>query len=212
MNQTKTLQAPYAFAPEMTDVIYFERPPGYSAARQATEVMARDSVEITWVRACRATIILLFKGQTLKKLTDWNDWYGFMSCLDDLVEETAEEMENWGIEPTSEVELAVIAYLEDTPTLGLSHTEYNRHHYHQIDRATLLHFSEAAKLGEKLTEANFPYADRKWLCSEIKHGYTKVWSSQLAPIENEKRLEHFKALANAEKRKLLDNENVDIHD
>lgn len=201
---------PHSFEPELTKAIYLEKKSGYQARGF---VIRKDDVAITWVRECETNIAILFKGRCLRQLTNFNDFYGFMTSIDGAIKEFDGILDHWKIEPTSELELVIGANLVDRPTLGFELKEYGRDYFKPLPEDELLTFTDAAKIGEEFDERSFPYDARKFI-RKIEHGLTKVWSSHLNADANKALVESFKknAKGDPKKRELLPNQELDLDD
>ncbi|MDW9481776.1 hypothetical protein GOB57_24310 [Sinorhizobium meliloti] len=181
------------YKPQPTTVIYADEQKKLGGTKVTIQ---RETVDIVWTRVSHAVAYLSFKGQVVKVLEGHYDFYGFLASSRRLAEEAPRRARAWQIEPGSELELHVLAYLEDSPTLGYAQTEYGRKYYRPIDKHVWFD-SQEAKVGEAFNFDNFPYEARRAL-ETCRHAATLVWKSSNSDEQNKAAFAAFEALANAE--------------
>jgi hypothetical protein len=187
------------FKPEATTVIYADE---QKTLTSQSTVIRREIVDLVWVRTSLAAACLSFKGQVVKKLGVHNDFYGLLSSARGRCEDAPSYARNWKIERDSELELHVVAWIEDAPTLGYARTEYGRRYYTPIAKHVWLD-SPDAKAGEAFNFDNFPFESRKGL-AVAAHTATLVWKSTWSEEENLAAFSSYEALAKAEERIVVD--------
>jgi hypothetical protein len=181
------------FKPQPTDVLYAVQEKSLAATR---EIIKRETVDIVWVRVSQAVAYLSFKGRIVKILEGSNDFYGLLTSSRREIEYAPEKAKSWGIERDSELEVHVLAYLEDSPTLGYAKTEYGRKYYTPI-RSHVWLISPDAKIGDEVNFDKIPYGARSLLGAR-QHAATLVWTSKKSDEENAAAYAAFVALARAE--------------
>ncbi|MCZ7862503.1 hypothetical protein O9X98_14105 [Agrobacterium salinitolerans] len=181
------------YKPQTTTVVYADEHKSLSGNKV---VIKRETVDIVWVRVSNSVAYLTFKGRIVKKLEGLYDFYGFLASSHAQVEEAPGRAKRWEIERDSELELHVLAYLEDRPTLGYAQTEYGRKYYRPLENHIWLD-SPDAKVGEAFNFDNFPYESRQAI-SARNHAATVVWKSSNSDEENAAAFAAFVALAKAE--------------
>ncbi|MCV9964170.1 hypothetical protein OIU34_20000 [Pararhizobium sp. BT-229] len=181
------------YKPQPTTVIYADEQKSLSGNKT---IIKRETVDIVWVRVSHSLAYLTFKGKIVKKLEGLYDFYGFLASSRTQVEEAPGRAKRWQIERDSELELHVLAYLEDSPTLGYAQTEYGRKYYKPLANPVWLD-SPDAKAGEEFSFDNFPYESRNGL-SARNHAATLVWKSSNSDEENAAAFAAFDAMAKAE--------------
>lgn len=189
------------FAPENTPVIFLSTEKRLSGNR---DTLHRDSADIVWVRVSHARSYLSFKGQVVKRLEGYYDAYHFMSSVKELVGSAPAKAKNWQIEKESELELHVVAWLEDAPTLGFEKTDYGRRYYRPIERHHVWHDVPDLEVeGASRNFKNFPYEARREL-APINHAATIVWNSSRSDDDNAEALALFEQMANAGTRSVFE--------
>lgn len=181
------------FKPQPTTVIYADEQKKLGGSKVTIQ---RETADITWVRVSHAVAYLSFKDQIVKILEGHWDFYGLLASSRRLSEEAPARARAWKIEHASELELHVLAYLEDIPTLGYAKTEYGRKYYTPIEKHVWFDSAEA-KVGEAFNFENFPYEGRQQL-EPRRHAATVVWKSSNSDEQNQAAFAAFEALANAE--------------
>lgn len=181
------------YKPQPTTVIYADEQKKLGGSKVTLQ---RETADIVWVRVSHAVAYLTFKGQVVKILEGHWDFYGFLASSRRLSEEAPRRARAWQIERESELEMHVLAYLEDSPTLGYAQTEYGRKYYKPIEKHVWLD-SPQAKVGEAFNFDNFPYEARQALETR-RHAGTLVWKSSNSDEQNEAAFAAFETLANAE--------------
>lgn len=187
------------FKPEPTVVLY---PDEQNSLTSKATVIRRETVDIVWVRTSMSSSYLSFKGKVVKKLESYNDYYGFLSSARGRCEEAPSFAKHWQIERDSELELHVVGWVEDAPTLGYEREEYRRRYYKSLAKQVWLD-SPDAKVGEAFNFDNFPFDSRKGL-GVVAHTATVVWKSSWADEENLAAFAAYEALAKAEERAVID--------
>ncbi|MBY3432828.1 hypothetical protein HFN89_01390 [Rhizobium laguerreae] len=187
------------FAPEPTAVLYADE---QKTLTKKSTVIVREYVDIVWVRTSMAASYLSFKGKVVKTLDSFNDFYGFLSSASTMFEEVPPQAARWQIERDSELELHVVGWLEDAPTVGFEKTEYGRRYYKPLAKQVWLD-SPDAKVGEPFNSDNFPFDSRKGL-GVIAHTATVVWKSSCLAEENLAAFAAYEAMAKAEERAVVD--------
>lgn len=181
------------YKPEPTTIVYADE---HKTLADSKFIVKRETVDIVWVRVSHSVAYLTFKGRIVKRLEGLYDFYGFLASSRAQVEEAPGRAKRWEIERDSELELHVLAYLEDSPTLGYAQTEYGRKYYKPITKHVWLD-SPDAKVGDEFNFDNFPYESRQGLSSR-NHASTVVWKSSNSDEENAAAFAAFEALAKAE--------------
>jgi hypothetical protein len=181
------------FKPQPITVLYADEQKKLGGSKV---VLQRETADIVWVRVSHAVAYLSFKGRVVKILEGYNDFYGFLGSSRRLVEEAPRRALSWQIDRESDLEMHVLGYLEDSPTLGYAKTEYGRKYYQPIEKHVWLDSPEA-KVGEPFGFDNFP-SDARQVLQTRQHAATLVWKSSNSDDENEKAFAAFEALANVE--------------
>jgi hypothetical protein len=198
-----TIVGHYAFDPVDTKVLYLRQQTGFMASGQ---VIDEDTVPLTWVRESHSELLILFKGRCIRHCGSYSDFYGFLTSLESALEEVSGLLYAWNIEATSELEVVVVSSLTDHPTLGW----VNYALFKVLPQATLLQYTDAAKIGQNFNQESFPHQYRKWV-EPTTHGMTKIWSSKWAAEECKLAQEKFrmKAEDNKADRKIHRCEEID---
>ncbi|MCS4088421.1 hypothetical protein [Rhizobium sp. BK176] len=187
------------FKPEPTTVLHASEK---KTLTSASTVICRETADIVWVRSSLAIAYLSFKGKVVKRLESHNDFYGFLSSARGLCNEAPSRVKHWQIERDSELELHVVGWVEDSPTVGYEKVEYGRRYYKPLAKHVWLD-SPDAKVGEAFNFDNFPFESRKGL-GVVAHTATIVWKSSWSDEENLAAFAAYEALAKAETRTVID--------
>lgn len=166
------------------------------------DFLKRDDIDITWVRVSEAITFLSFKEKIVKRIIHCHDAYNFLSSAEGLIEEAPEVAASWQIEPDSELEVRIVGWLIDIPTLGFGLEERNRKYYNPIQQRHIWRDVASVKLGEPLTFEAFPYEDRSSL-SSIEHSSTIIWRSANSQEENQRAFADYRNLAVAKERSII---------
>jgi hypothetical protein len=187
-----------AFAPETTTVLYGDEV--RSLAGNKTFVR-REVADIVWVRETGAYSFFTFKGRIVKRLEQFNDFYGLATSVSTIVKEIPGVTRRWQIERDSELEIHVVAWVIDTPTLGFELTDYGRNYYKPLPRMAWYDHPDA-KADLELNEDSFPFGKAERL-ETIRHTATVVWKSSNSEEENAAALAAYLELAKATDRKVI---------
>jgi hypothetical protein len=164
-----------------------------------TTSIRRDEVDITWVRESNAFVLLSWKGRELKRYSCYHDQGSFLSSGEERFVEAAGLAKNLEITKESELEVHVIHFLIDKPTLGFVKKEWGNDYY-QIARSSegeiIWRDNPAVEDRANFTFETFPYEDRSQI-KPIRHSPTKVWSSAWSEQECADAFAEFKKLATA---------------
>jgi hypothetical protein len=182
--------ASHVFAPVDTRVIYFREPSGFLVDARR-KVMHEDIVPIVWLREVEAFALVYFKKRCIREFSKFTDYGGLFASIENATDDAERIVEEWEIDAGSELEVIVAARMNDIPTLGYSHDEYNRKQYRALKSDALLEFSEKAQLGKSFSNETFHYDHRKWV-QPYTHGLTTIWSSFWTGTEKAEKLEAFK--------------------
>jgi hypothetical protein len=181
------------YSPTPTNVLYADEQKSLTGKKF---ILKRENVDIVWVRVSQAVAYLTFKDRHVKTLSSYHDFYGFLASVRTQIDEAPDQARSWKIEQDSELELHVLAYLEDSPTLGYEKTEYGRRYYKPID-GHVWRDSPQAKVGEEFSFETFPYEERQGL-STHRHTASVVWKSSNSNEGNAASFATFETLANAD--------------
>jgi hypothetical protein len=161
----------------------------------------KAELDITWVRESYAFMALSWKGHQVRRFSTHSDFYGFLSSAGNQFDEAPEVAESWKIQQSSELELHVIGFLQDAPTLGFSEEEYGRKYYKPAKRNEdeLWFDDESVVDGASFNFKEFPLEIRRMLRT-IDHSPTVVWNSAWQHEANIDALLRYRALATATER------------
>jgi hypothetical protein len=204
--------ASHIFDPVPTKVIYFKEQSGFIPGPRR-KVLDQDTVSLTWNRETEAQAIIHFKGRCIRELSKFSDYGGLFGSIENAIQDAKRTVEKWDVGDSAELEVLVVAWMRDRPTLGYSHEEYGRSQYHELKNDVLLEFTEDAKLGEPFSNETFHYSKRKWI-QPFSHGLTTVWSSFWTDIKKHEKLEAFKVatLDGQTNRTIYPNDEIDIRE
>lgn len=189
----------FEFPPERTKVIHAEEERKLTGS---ATIIKSEEVDLVWVRVTEAMSYLTFKGKIVKTFGHHNDFYGPLTSAKGLIEEAPALAAKWGIEKSSELELHVLAWVIDSPTLGYNRTEYGRKYYTPLGK-TVWHDTPDAKVGEPFNFDNFPYESRNGVAA-TRHSASVVWKSSASDEENAAAFASYEALAKAADRVVTD--------
>lgn len=158
----------------------------------------RAEIDITWVRESNAFTMLSWKGQQVRRSSCHNDFHGFLTSATHLVESAPGLAAKWDIQQSSELELHVIGFFNDSPTLGFSEEEYGRRYYKPAKRNgdDLWLDDDSVSDGAAFNFKEFPPEARRMLRS-VDHTPTVVWNSGWEQDANIEALLRYQKLAKA---------------
>ncbi|TLX17227.1 hypothetical protein [Rhizobium sp. MHM7A] len=158
----------------------------------------KAEIDITWVRESYAFMELSWKGHTVKRFSTHSDFYGFLTSAMTQIDNAPEIAESWDILASSELELHVVGYLRDAPSLGFAQEEYSRKYYTPAKRNgdELWYDDESVKDGASFNFKEFPMEVRRILRT-VDHSPTIVWNSAWDQGTNVDALLRYRAIATA---------------
>jgi hypothetical protein len=183
----------HSFAPVREKILFIEKHTSFSGNRFT---LHKDEIDITWVRESSAFTQLVWKGRVIDRFSNHTDFYGFLTSATSLVEEAPELAKGYEIFPTSELELHVVAFLIDTPTLGFAKENYGRKYYTPAKRngEILWYNVDDVENGASFNFKVFPPEVRR-LLNPIEHSPTVVWNSGWDDQANENAIKRYTAMA-----------------
>ena len=189
-----------AFAPEKTEVIYCSETGGrFGMGRKA--LVAKDDIEITWVRSAKAIGYLIFKGKIIKIISERWDVAGAFSAGSLLFSEASGVAKSFGIEPSDALQYQVVGFIHDAPAIGPAHKDvFGKDWYNSLEGA--YYNTTRAKIGEPFSEKSFRLDDRQ-LIKPIEHSATVIWSSKLTQVDNLALFDGFKSNAQQDARTVV---------
>ena len=183
----------HEFAPVRQKILFLDKQATFEGNRFT---LHKAEIEITWVRESNAFMMLSWKGQEVRRFSCHNDFYGFLTSAIHLVEEAPEAAAKWNIQQSSELQLHVIGFLTDAPTLGFSEEEYGRRYYKPAKRSNdeLWMDDGIVADGASFNFKEFPVETRRML-QAVAHSPTVVWNSGWDQDTNTDALLRYKTLA-----------------
>lgn len=185
----------YEFAPVREKILFLDKKTTFEGNRFT---LHKAELDITWVRESSAFMMLSWKGRQVRRFSCHNDFYGFLTSATHLIEEAPEAAERWDIQQSSELELHVVGFLHDVPTLGFSEEEYGRKYYKPAKRNDdeLWMDDGIVTDGASFNFKEFPLETRRMLRA-VDHSPTVVWNSGWDEDTNSDALRRYQALAKA---------------
>lgn len=185
----------HAFAPVREKILFSEKHTSFSGTRFT---LHKEEIDITWVRESYAFMELSWKGHSVRRFSTHSDFYGFLTSASTQIEEAPETAKSWDILGSSELELHVIGYLRDTPSLGLASEEYGKNYYKPAKRndGELWHDDDSVSDGASFNFKEFPMEVRRIL-RPVDHSPTIVWNSAWDEGANVDALRRYRAIATA---------------
>jgi hypothetical protein len=185
----------HAFKPVSQKILYTDKQTSFAGNKFT---LHKDQIDVTWVRESSAFTMLSWKGKSVKRMETHNDFYGFLTSAKSLAEKAPERAEYWDIGETSELELHVVGYLIDAPTLGFAKEEYKRNYYTPAKRHNddIWYDSDEVADGAKFDFKEFPTEARQKL-ETILHSPTIVWNSGWSQMHNAEAFAQYEAMAKA---------------
>lgn len=192
----------HEFAPVREKIMFIDKQTSFSGNKLT---LHKDEIDITWVRESYAFAELSWKGHTVKRLSTYSDFCGFLTSATTYIDEAPQIAEKWDILDTSELELHVVGYLRDAPSLGFAQEEYGRKYYKPAKRKgdELWYDVASVKNGASFNIKEFPIEDRRILRS-VDHSRTIVWNSAWEHGANVDALLRYLAIAKAREQVIGD--------
>lgn len=185
----------HAFQPISQKILFTDKQTSFTGNKIT---LHKAEIEITWVRESAAFTMLSWKGKHVRRMETHNDFYGFLTSAKGLVKEAPERAEDWDIVETSELELHVVGYLIDTPTLGFAREEYKRNYYTPAKRNKddIWYDSDEVANGAAFNFTEFP-TDARQKLTTVLHSPTIVWNSAWSQMHNADAFTQYETLARA---------------
>lgn len=79
--------------------------------------MVQCPVEVTWLRSCEATLLFMHGGKQVAEFGTYTDYYGFLTCLQDLQARALATAEKFSVTPQSTACIAIRLIVQDSPVL-----------------------------------------------------------------------------------------------